>query len=212
LDAVYPKNFDKKSGGKKAVGVNVNGLMFNGGYTRGNMFGLKLDYREFIQVLIKALAVEHSGEIWLIPHTYGRSGDVESDNEANNMVLRCLPDQIRSRVKAVNHEYDCHEIKGIIGNCEFFVGSRMHSCIAALSQGVPCVGVAYSMKFKGVFESVGMEDWVVDGRSCTEEQAVDLILRRYRAAADCRYILAGHAEEARTRLKRAFGQLFQHAS
>ena len=47
--------------------------------------------------------------------------------------------------------------KAVIGQCDFFIGSRMHACIAALSQGVPCVGVAYSMKFAGVFDTVGME-------------------------------------------------------
>ena len=66
----------------------------------------------------------------------------------------------------VDREYDQHEIKGVIGMCDFFVGSRMHACIGALSQGIPCVGVAYSMKFRGVFESVGVADWVVDSRQC----------------------------------------------
>ena len=33
---------------KKIIGININGLMFNGGYTRNNMFNLKMDYRKFI--------------------------------------------------------------------------------------------------------------------------------------------------------------------
>jgi polysaccharide pyruvyl transferase WcaK-like protein len=34
------------------VGINVNGLMYNGGYNKNNMFGLKLDYKKFIEELV----------------------------------------------------------------------------------------------------------------------------------------------------------------
>ena len=34
------------------IGVNVNGLMYSGGYTRDNMFGLRFDYRDFVRNLI----------------------------------------------------------------------------------------------------------------------------------------------------------------
>lgn len=61
------------------IGLNVNGLMSNGGYTRKNMFGLKLDYHGFLPVMVKSLLGEHSGELWLVPHTYTPPGDIESD-------------------------------------------------------------------------------------------------------------------------------------
>ena len=42
----------------------------------------------------------------------------------------------------IAHEYDQHAIKSIIGRCDFFIGSRMHACIAALSQKIPTAAVA----------------------------------------------------------------------
>jgi polysaccharide pyruvyl transferase WcaK-like protein len=75
----------------------------------------------------------------------------------------------------VTREYDQHEIKGVIGLCDFFIGSRMHACIAALSQGIPTVGVAYSRKFEGVFETVGASDWVIDGRTQCVREALSRI-------------------------------------
>lgn len=195
----------------RPIGLNINGLMYHGGYTRDNMFGLKLDYAEFLPKLVRALLAEHSGELWLVPHTYGPSESVESDPEACRRVRAALPHNLQTRVRFVTGEYDCHEIKGVIGQCGFFIGSRMHACIAALSQGIPCVGVAYSMKFRGVFESVGMPDWVVDGRSVTGEQAEARIMELYRRRDAARGAMAEAADQARARLGEVFRDLFARA-
>lgn len=192
----------------RPIGVNANGLMYHGGYTRRNMFGLRLDYAAFLPELITALLSEHPGELWLVPHTYAPPESVESDPGACRRVRAALPANLQGRVRQIVGDYDCHEIKGIIGQCDFFVGSRMHACIAALSQGVPCAGVAYSMKFKGVFETVGMEDWVVDGREVSTESAVARVLELYRQRDRVREDLKRRSQEARQQLTEVFRQLF----
>lgn len=195
--------------GVRPIGLNVNGLMYNGGYTRNNMFGLKLDYAAFLPRLVEALLHEHPGEVWLIPHTYAPADSVESDPEACRRVRAALPESVRQRVRMVTGEYDCHEIKAIIGQCEFFIGSRMHACIAALSQGIPTVGIAYSRKFAGVFESVGAGDWVVDGRATGEANAIAKVLELYRQRHGVRDRLIQEAETARAQLREVFARLVQ---
>lgn len=192
----------------RVIGLNVNGLMYHGGYTRDNMFGLKLDYATFLTELVASLLDEHEGELWLVPHTFAAAGNVESDQEASRLLRDSLPPSLQARVRIVAAEYDQHEIKGIIGGCDFFIGSRMHACIAALSQGIPCVGVAYSMKFDGVFESVGMGEWVVDGRTVQNTQAVGRILELYRCRNDVRETLGRRADEARHNLRAVFRRVF----
>ena len=111
-------------------------------------------------------------------------------------------------LRIVAAEYDQHEIKGVIGRCDFFIGSRMHACIAALSQGVPCVGVAYSMKFEGVFASVGMGEGVVDGRAMPNAAAIARTMDLYRIRNDVRDGLAQRADEARVTLRAVFKSMF----
>lgn len=190
------------------IGLNVNGLMFNGGYTGKNMFGLKLDYRSFLTQLATELLTVHPGPLLLVPHTYAPAGDVESDNEACRLLREQLPAELQARVYVVTGDYDAHQLKGIIARCGFFVGSRMHSCIAALSQGVPCVGVAYSMKFRGVFESVGLADWVVDGRTVITADAVKATVALYAQRQARAPELAHNAQNARTRLQQVFAAMF----
>jgi colanic acid/amylovoran biosynthesis protein len=114
-------------------------------------------------------------------------------------------------VRVVAGDYDCHELKWIIGQCDFFIGSRMHSCIAALSQGVPCVGIAYSRKFRGVFETVGMGDWVIDGREVGTEEGTRKVLELYRRRNEVREALRVEAHKARRRLEEAFAEIFRLA-
>ncbi len=197
--------------GVKPIGVNVNGLMYTGGYTQANMFGLELNYAQLMPGLIEALLREHEGELWLIPHTYAPPESVESDPEVCLRVRAALPPSLQARVRIVTGEYDCDEIKGVIGQCDFFLGSRMHACIAALSQGIPTVGIAYSRKFEGVFESVGVRDWVIDGRHTSNEEAIRRALELYRQREGVRERIAREAEEAPARLREVFAELVRVA-
>jgi colanic acid/amylovoran biosynthesis protein len=204
LELVPPAPFPFDS---KPIGINVNGLMFNGGYSGANMFGLKLEYRSFLTTLVIELLRTTDKDIILVPHTITQSAGPESDNAANVWLLNQVPAEFKNRIRYVASLHDCHETKGIIGACDFFVGSRMHSCIAALSQGVPCVGVAYSMKFRGVFESVGSQNWVVDGKTTTNQEAISKILELYHLRESHRPQLAEHVRSAQSQLRQIFSDL-----
>ncbi len=160
------------------IGLNVNGLLYNGGYSRNNMFGLAFDYRAFVHDLAGRLMGNTDCELLLIPHTYGPPGDVESDPQACREVYVALK-KYAGRVHLLEGEHDPHVVKGVIGLCTFFIGSRMHSCIAALSQGIPAMAVAYSRKFKGVFDTAGIGHMVVDARAEDAESAIRKILAGY---------------------------------
>jgi polysaccharide pyruvyl transferase WcaK-like protein len=94
-------------------------------------------------------------------------------------MLASLEEAERNRIHLLSSEYGACELKGIIGKCEFFIGSRMHACIAAISQGVPTVAVAYSRKFTGVFDSVGAAEMVLDAWSVSEDDALEMIMQRF---------------------------------
>jgi polysaccharide pyruvyl transferase WcaK-like protein len=186
------------------VGLNVNGLVFNGGHTRDNMFGLKLDYRRYAIDLASALLADPATRLLLVPHTFAPDDSVESDPAACRQVRQQLPLELRARAHLVTGEYNQSEIKGIIGLCDFFVGSRMHACIAALSQGIPTVGVAYSKKFKGVFDTVGMAGAVVDGRDCGVQEALQKTMEIFGRREQLRDPLKTAVHEAQDALYRTF--------
>lgn len=210
LDPIIPEDVEiyppiDKSLKVPLVGFNINGLMYNGGYTRSNMFGLKLDYREFAKRMAVTLLKDTNSHILFIPHTYNPS--VESDPDACIDIMNAIHARYKNRVHFVVREYDQSETKGLIGICDFFIGSRMHACIAALSQSVPAVGVAYSKKFKGIFESVGVGDMVIDGRLIKTEEAVNAVMGFFRDYYKTNDDLWKKVEQAKKRILKTFHRI-----
>ena len=167
LDPINPVSYDlPHTKGvdleKPLVGLNISGLLCIGGYTQKNMFGLRMDYSDLIRSLIQYLIETKKTTVLLVPHVFGSSE--ESDIGAADRFYTELTGQFGRDLILVKGNFDQNEIKYVIGQCDFFIGSRMHACIAALSQCIPAIGIAYSRKFSGVMRSIGMEDLIADPR------------------------------------------------
>ena len=183
------------------VGLNVSGLLWMGGYNRNNMFGLRSNYKELLRSIVIRLLQENDIHLLLVPHVFSPT---QGDLPACKELQKRLTEENRVRVHLVNREYDQSELKWIIGQCDFFIGSRMHSCIAALSQGIPAIGLAYSRKFQGVFQSVGVLDMVVDMTECDMKTILDKCIRRFENRNEVSSVLASELPRVRGDLRKVF--------
>ena len=163
------------------IGLNVSGLLYMGGYNRKNMFGLRLDYPALVEALIEHLIRGLDASVLLVPHVFGSETHAESDSIVCAQLFEKLKSRYAGRIGLVRGSHNQSEIKSVIGRCDFFVGSRMHACIAALSQNVPAVAIAYSQKFKGVMETLGIPSLVADLRSMNQEEVIQQITENFEA-------------------------------
>lgn len=185
------------------LGLNVSGLLAIGGYTGQNMFGLACDYNALIAELIEALLREApEGRLLLTPHVV--DGSAESDVAASQAVWRAAQARHPGRVHLLAGRYNQSQVKRLIGETDFFIGARMHACIAALSQGVPAMGIAYSDKFRGVFESAGVGELVIDARGLAQEEIIARCLEALRRREAIRERLAGRVAALRQTLDACF--------
>jgi len=155
----------QRDASKEWVGINISGLLSMGGYTKKNMFSLKIDYNELIRTIICTYLEKENVNVIVIPHVFGDKENVESDVHAGILFYEEYKDKYQDKLFNIEEKYDQNEIKYIIGMCDFFIGSRMHACIAALSQGVPTAAIAYSDKFYGVMSSIDFAELVSDPRT-----------------------------------------------
>ncbi len=190
LDARKPAVLDvdgvelARTKGSVLVGLNVSGLIYYGGYTGHNEFGLKADYKGLIDKIVNLLLSKPDTLLLLVPHVIpigGFGGNVENDLTACLDVHERFSKLHPGRLFVARGRYDHCETKHIIGMCDFFIGTRMHACIAALSQGIPAVGLAYSQKFRGVFESVGVGELAVEMREANVEESVAAVDKAFTA-------------------------------
>lgn len=187
--------------GKATAGVNVSGLLLdNQARTR---FGLTGNYLDTMTQLVITL-IDAGAHVVLVPHVHLPGAVGESDIRAITQVLGRLSAAQRARTSVLPTRLDAAELKWCIAQLDWFVGSRMHAAIAALSTMVPAVGYAYSDKTRGVFETCGMADQVLDARSCTGSDAIQQMLEAY---LDRRRIRLRLAERGATTVRTARAQM-----
>jgi polysaccharide pyruvyl transferase WcaK-like protein len=154
--------------GPAKVGINVSGLLMNGGYTGNNMFGLQMDYPQLMRDILRRFS-DHPEpcEIHLVPHVISwRGGGIEDDHAASLTLQKEFPS-----VTVAPAFTSPSEAKSYIAGMDFFMGARMHACIAAFSASVPVVPMAYSRKFAGLFGSLGYDETV----DCTSQSAAEIL-------------------------------------
>jgi len=152
------------------VGVNVSGLLWSGGYTGKNEFGIKADYGSTMTAIIQRLTSDPSIQVHLVPHVL--STEPVEDDRVPSQILR---EQFSSCLIAPSFGGSI-AAKNYISGLDFFMGSRMHACIAAFSSGVPTLPLAYCMKFEGLFGSLGYRR-TVDLCSASQEQILSALER-----------------------------------
>lgn len=154
------------------VGLNISALLWHGGYTQNNQFGLKDDYQKTVREIISYFLSMPNVKLHLIPHVVGSERHIENDyavsfdlqKEFNNPNLILSP-LFLSPVDA----------KDYISGMDFFMGARMHSTIAAFSSGVPVIPMAYSRKFNGLFIDTLSYNHMADLKTDTSNEVLDKI-------------------------------------
>ena len=131
------------------IGLNVSGLLWNGGYTKDNQFGLAVDYQKFIRSIIEKIKENPNNRLYLVGHVISSSANsVEDDYTvcqklAEEYNVECAP-RFNTPIEA----------KSFISGLDIFMGSRMHATIASYSSGVATIPLAYSRKFAGLFNNL----------------------------------------------------------
>ena len=84
----------------------------------------------------------------------------------------------------------------------------MHSCIAAISQAIPTIAIAYSDKAYRVFETVGASKYVMDGRKHDTQEVVSAYEKNISHKEDARK----HLKSAKPHFDRALSEQFAKLS
>lgn len=139
----------RTAGGPFEVGINVSGLLFNGGYGGGNDYGLDVNYAELMRRFIADLVARPDVRVHLVCHVFSERMPIDDDARVADQLAAEFPGVVRAPDFA-----SPVDAKSYIAGLDFLVAGRMHACIAAYSAKVPVVPVAYSRKFSGLFGGV----------------------------------------------------------
>ncbi len=153
------------------IGVNVSGLLFSGGYSGANEFGLDVDYAALMRRFIGAASARKDARVHLICHVNSDKLARDDDGAAADQLASEFPAAVR-----VANFASPSDAKSYIAGLDFLTAGRMHACIAAFSAGVPVVPIAYSRKFSGLFEGVLNYPFAVPVKGYSTDQALTYLL------------------------------------
>ena len=148
------------------IGINPSGLIAK--FRRKSTQKAEEEIVNIMAKCIDDLVDNLNATILMIPHVYTREDD-------DRIVINEIFDEVKnkSKVKIIKNEYTPQELKGIIGQCDLFIGARMHATIASTSMLVPTIGIAYSHKMYGIIgEMLGQEKYVLDIKELDYESLI----------------------------------------
>ena len=166
-DLAFSLSFDSTKKEVNHVGINISGLLYNGGYTGNNEFGLAGNYQELNENII-VFFKSKNWKVTLLPHVITDRYPIEDD------YIVCERLALKYGVLCSPKFTTPSEAKSYISRFSLFIGSRMHATIGAVSAGVPTIPLAYSRKFKGLFDSINYP-FVLDLRSDSNEVVMSYI-------------------------------------
>jgi len=116
-------------------------------------------YEEVMARFVSWICEEKRGVIHFIPQvTYCETGD--DDRICARKILSKCDDRLP--VQTIENDLSPQQVKGLCGEMDLFVGTRMHSNIYALSAGVPSLAIAYQPKTHEIMRELGLGDLVLD--------------------------------------------------
>jgi polysaccharide pyruvyl transferase WcaK-like protein len=170
----------ERGGKTPRVGLNVSGLLLHEATAGTNRFGLEVDYAALSHGLMEGFRAK-GVQVCLFTHARGFSADDDDGRAA---------DQFAERYPWAERVPDFPgpmEAKSFLSSLDFVVSARMHACIGSLSSGTPVAPIAYSRKFRGLFDLIGYP-WRIEVQGKDTDAALAYILdafdRRAELAAD----------------------------
>lgn len=172
-DVAFALPFENRNSintGKKKIGINVSGLLWHGGYTGDNQFGLRVEYRTYIRTLIERLLQQDDVSVYLIPHVILAEKNPECDYSVSEQLVKKYPNlYLAPRFTTPV------EAKDFIAEMDVFTGARMHATIGAFSAGVVTIPFSYSRKFEGLYNCLDYP-YTINAREIDTQAAVKLTL------------------------------------
>ena len=138
---------------KDSIGLNVSGLAYFNKYNElANHFNA---YPKLIDAIIEFFSQKNI-TIYLIPHSYNYENPEANNDDMEACKIVYHNSKHKANIVFVNNNLTPPQVKYVISEMSFFIGTRMHANFAAIFTNVPLFGLSYSFKFAGAFESNGI--------------------------------------------------------
>lgn len=123
-------------------------------------------YYYSMAVALKRMIQQHNVHVYFFPQVTGPT-PWEDDRIAAQSVIHQM-EEVQQKISLIEEPLTPRMLKLLYGYMDIFIAGRLHSGIFALSRGVPTLFIGYLTKTRGVTDSIGLSDWVLDFTNLSE--------------------------------------------
>lgn len=174
--------------GRPRLGMTIiNGGATDHGFRRQNA------YENACAAAARWFVRQTGGRVIFLPQVWGPTPD-QDDRLPARRVAAQLQD-LNDAILCVDKPLSTEVLKAVYGQMDLFVGTRMHSNIFAIGEGVPMIAIGYQHKTWGIAAMAGLSEWVLDIQQVDEISLVSrmeaLWLNRDACRQQLRQVLPG---------------------
>ena len=127
-------------------------------------------------------------KILLIPHSFDNEIGKRDDFSICREILKKVNDP-KNIILENTFNYSPEETKWLISQCQFFVGSRFHSIIAAVSSFVPTITIGWHWKYEETMKWLGLKDNLIYYWELDKKNFIELFEDNYQKRTETRQTL-----------------------
>lgn len=140
-------------------------------------FNLQAEYESACSEAARFFVEQYAGRVILFPQVWGPSPS-QDDRVPTRRIASRLCD-LSSSVFMIEEPIRPNLLKAIYGLMDIFIGTRMHSNIFAMSEGVPVIAIGYQPKTEGITKMVSLERWAINIDEVTKRSLTELLVALY---------------------------------
>lgn len=154
-------------------------------------------HNEVMAQIIDELISRYDAQVIFLPHCIG-PGDKLDDRLVARDIFTSIKN--KSRVKLIEGEYGAEELKGVIGQFDFFIGERVHSVINAISMGVPSIVLTWKTDLrKDIFTVIEKEEIIYCVENLDKQELLSKITSSWKNKENLKERLISQKESIRER-------------
>lgn len=129
--------------------------------------------------------------VLLVPHVDPFDGTAKNSDSIYMAGLLAEAELPVDRIAILPNDLNAAQLKYALARCRFFIGARTHATIGAMSQGVPTISIAYSVKAVGINRDLlGEEDVVLPTPKVSSTTLIAALNRLFEREVAIRSLLA----------------------
>lgn len=162
----------------------------------------------YLQTLVRFIhhvLEKHDVDIVLQANEIDAQGDRHDDRYLCGLIAASVnrPDRCFTTQEALTAE----STSGLIGCFDFLIGSRFHSLVFGLSQGVPAMAMSWSHKYRELFSLFGLDDCVQECQDINCDGLIAGFERNWNERQRKRMLILEKAQQLRTGVNVLFDEV-----